>query len=431
MSKTQSNIKQSYWSKVARFLKRQAQQVREGGWPVIWNKVLELLKLLLMLPFTLPVVLIIRLISPFLVIRLGQLNSTRIGHFAGNTEVYLCERDAGINIPRRSFVDIWYHTPFVCNTQLKKMWDRTLHIIPYDITPLVNLNLLLPGGQMHNIPMPNRDRDVHGLMHSTPPHLSFTTDEEQVGKTGLKDLGISDGTPFVCLHSRDSAYLNNVHPDVNWQYHNYLDNSIENYMLTAEELVGRGYTVLRMGAIVEERLKTVCPKIIDYATEFRSDFMDIYLEAKCSFHLGSPSGLNAVPMVFRRPRAIVSFPALEYIYSWNPNELLIPKKLWLKEDSRFMTLREILESGVGRFLQTEEYTQYGIEVIENTPEEIKALAIEMDERLKGTWQTTAEDEDLQRRCWEIFKKHANPKLHGEYRARIGAHFLRNNLYCLQ
>lgn len=96
-----------------------------------------------------------------------------------------------------------------------------------------------------------------------------------------------------------------------------------------------------------------------------------------------------------------------------------------------MTFRDIFESGVSRFLRTELYDQVGIEVVNNTSEEITALAVEMDERLKGTWQTTEENEELQRRFWKIFKKHANPKLHGEYRARIGANFLKQNRYLLE
>ena len=137
MGRTQNNIKHSYWSKIARFLKRQVQQVQAGGWPVFWYKLVSLLS---MLP-AFPVVLFIRLLHPFIVIRIGQLFSERIGHFAANTEVCLCERDASINVPRQPFVDIWYHMPFVCNSQLKKMWDRTLHVISFDITPLYRLLL--------------------------------------------------------------------------------------------------------------------------------------------------------------------------------------------------------------------------------------------------------------------------------------------------
>ena len=71
---------------------------------------------------------------------------------------------------------------------------------------------------------------------------------------------------------------------------------------------------------------------------------------------------------------------------------------------------------------TQYFKQREIEVIENTPEEIIDVAIEMDERLEGTWKTTEENEDLQRRFWAIYgpKKVKSPSF------RIGTEFLRQN-----
>jgi hypothetical protein len=45
----------------------------------------------------------------------------------------------------------------------------------------------------------------------------------------------------------------------------------------------------------------------------------------------------------------------------------------------------------------------------------------MEERLKGTWVITEEDEDLQRRFWSLFKP---GELHGKIYSRIGAAFIR-------
>ena len=45
-------------------------------------------------------------------------------------------------------------------------------------------------------------------------------------------------------------------------------------------------------------------------------------------------------------------------------------------------------------------------VIENTPQEIRDLVVEMAERLNGTWQSHDDDEVLQKRFWELFPKDA-------------------------
>lgn len=401
--------------KIIRFLRRQVEQIEEGGLPVLLRKGCSFL---LMLSVAL-VLLVVRALGPVVVIRFGPLRSERIGHFAGNTEVYLCERDAGMH-GSRTF-DIFYHASPICNHQLKKMWDRTLHVSHF-AGSVDWLNRHLPGGKDHGIPM-RSDRDIHGLLARTRPHLSFTPEEEQLGHEALQELGIPDGSPFVCFHSRSSVYLDTVYPKNNWHYHDYRDSSIKNFTPAAEELVHREYFAVRMGAIVKEPLKITNPMIIDYATKGRTEFLDIFLGAKCHFYIGDSCGINAIPMIFRRPLATTNMIPLEHTPTWGPNYLFIPKKLWLREEHRFLTFREILDLEGGRFLKSEQYEQFGIEVVENTPEEITALAIEMDERLKGTWKTTEEDEELQRRFWLLFKP---SEFNGVFLSHIGTEFLRQN-----
>jgi hypothetical protein len=253
MGRIQKNIKQTYWGKVDRFIKRQLQQVQAGGWPIFSRKLLMLLYVIA----ALPVVLIIRLLRPFIVIRFRQLFSVHIGHYAGNTEIYLCERDAGINVPSQPFIDIWYHMPFVCNSQLKKMWNRTLHIWPAAVVkPVDQLNRFLPLGEAHIISWrADQVRDVYNLLERTPPHLTFLPEEEEQGQSGLREIGVPEGASFVCFHARDSAYTKTVFQNFDASYHDYRDANVNNYVLAAEELTIRGYYVIRMGSAVKESLR--------------------------------------------------------------------------------------------------------------------------------------------------------------------------------
>jgi putative glycosyltransferase (TIGR04372 family) len=115
-------------------------------------------------------------------------------------------------------------------------------------------------------------------------------------------------------------------------------------------------------------------------------------------------------------------------YSFYATCLLIPKKLRLRKESRFLTFREILGSEIGRFVFSEQYEGAGIDVVENTPEEILAVTIEMEERLQQKWQARTEDDDLQERFLSILNdcglKDSGPP-------RIGADFLRQNRHLLQ
>lgn len=55
------------------------------------------------------------LVRPLYLIRWQKMASGRIGHFAGNTELYCCERDAGINLPKQRHIDLFYVDKEVCN----------------------------------------------------------------------------------------------------------------------------------------------------------------------------------------------------------------------------------------------------------------------------------------------------------------------------
>jgi len=421
MSHSQANLDTNPVRRTGRFLEWQLAQIRSGGVTVLLAKILRFVILVLVVP----IAAIVWLLRPLVLIRFGRLLSQRIGHFAGNTELLLCERDADLSGGGPKY-DFFFHTAPVCNQQLKVMWERVLQVTPF-AEYLYSLNCLVPWGSPHVLPLglaKQDDRDVYGLLEHTGPHLSFSQGEERSGWSSLKQMGISEQTPFICFHARDSEYLSRWESEANFHYHDYRDSSINNYVLGVEELTRRGYLAVRMGAVVKDKLHPTNSMMIDYAANGgRTDFLDIFLGAHCKFFISSGTGIDAIPMIFRRPTMFVNFVPLEYGRYWDPFHVFIPKKHWLRGEGRFLAFREILESGVGRFLQAEKFEQRGIKLIENTPEEIKAVAIEMDERLRGNWKTTPEDEKLQQRFWSLFKP---SELNQVFRARIGAEFLREN-----
>jgi putative glycosyltransferase (TIGR04372 family) len=378
-------------------------------------------------------VLIVRLLRPFVVIRFGPIRSPNFGHFVSEPEIYLSKRDVGLDAP--GTFDIHYYTsrpgglPF-CNLQLKKMWDRTIRINRLARWPN-KINRSLPGGSKHIVPEGNT-RDIYDCMSRTPPHISFTQDEERLGEESLRTLGIPEGAEFVGFHARDSAWLEQLAPSLDFHYHDHRDSDIQHYIPAMRKLVDKGYFAIRMGSPVKDPLTTSDPQIIDYATNgSRTDFLDVYLGAKCKYFIGSAAGMIELPKTFRKPVVSVNWIPLEYAHSWSPKDLFIPKKLWLKSENRFLSFREILDSGIGASLNGQQYEELGIDPIENTPEEITAVVLEMEDRISGKWQTTSADEELQQRFWSLFDNievhyRAGEPLHGVIASRIGAEFLRRN-----
>ena len=104
------------------FIKDQVKDLQRCGSTV--SKIKLLFRKILKLPLyglAIPTVLIMRLIRPWLLVRVYGLISTRIGHFAANTELYLCERKAGINVPSQRHIDLFFMQEPICNQQLAIM----------------------------------------------------------------------------------------------------------------------------------------------------------------------------------------------------------------------------------------------------------------------------------------------------------------------
>ena len=89
-----------FLKRISCFVHQNINHVRQGGVSVLLRKIRKLFREAMSVPLVLtaiPVVIVIRFLAPLLIIRFGKLRGDRIGHFAGNTELYLCERDMGMH----------------------------------------------------------------------------------------------------------------------------------------------------------------------------------------------------------------------------------------------------------------------------------------------------------------------------------------------
>ena len=104
--------------------------------------------------------------------------------------------------------------------------------------------------------------------------------------------------------------------------------------------------------------------------------------------------------------------------------LVIHKKLKIVSEGRLLSYREALKSGAAMFFTSEQYTNSGLEVINNSPEEILEAVREAWLRSRGEWQESEEDRVLQEQARSIFE--AWDKKYNCFRVRIGSAFLRTN-----
>ena len=391
----------------------------------------------LLILLTAPIVFFIWALRPLLLIRFGVFSANRIGAFAPEAQGYLLKQKCKI-LRSRSADFVGVLGP-ISNLQLLKMLTRQIRVLPG-----AWLWLLLDRACLFWTRSSLHHANTHFSIDDWPQFLNypallhFTASEKLEGKILLEALGVTCDAPWVCIHNRDAEYLNlklsasKLAPGKSWAYHNYRDFSAKSMVMAAEELAKRGYFVLRMGAVVAEPLISTDPKIVDYAsTPHQSDFADIFLLANCAAYLGSDSGIFTVPLIFGKPTIIINFP-LSYTAQLTHHSTFpfIPKHLWHRATKHRLGIREVFDRKLLFASDSRVYEVAGVDVEDNTPEEICDLAVELDERLKGTWHPQAQDEQLQQQFWDIFRQQCPPKHVGSVQPRIGAAFLRQHRYLL-
>ena len=378
-----------------------------------------------------PIVLLLRLVRPVIRFRLGALDIGRLGGSFGLFWYLICRDPAA---PYKYRFDFFFFTPtdVISNNFWVAILSREVKLfapVPFLSKLLLTvsrLNKFLPHSHLNEIPLPATffpsNEVTHAAITNAKVLLEFTREEDELGARGTVALGIPVEGQFICFHARDSSYLDSKHPGIDWQYHDYRDSKIGNYIPAAEELCSRGLWAVRVGEIALEPIISSNRAVIDYTySGKRSEFMDIYLGAKCKFMICSETGLNLVPTMFRRPIVFVNWVLIPYIYVWSTG-VVITKKFFSVSKNRHLTYREILSRETGVFGDLGMALESGIQLQQNSPAEIQAAAVEMNDRIDGLWTDSKEDIALQHRFWEIFgvDRLRNPEL------RIGAEFLRSN-----
>jgi putative glycosyltransferase (TIGR04372 family) len=369
----------------------------------------------------LPILVALYFISPFLKVKIARIRTDRIGHLASNTDAFLRTLGAGGLDP--DTIRIFIADSRTANRQLLEMFKRIMPVIESRwLAKWHELNMALLEKTPFHEPLPWRGK-AHAEFNAIGPRISFTAEEERRGLRELARLGIGERDWFVCFHNRDSAYLASQHPGRDFSYHDYRDCSVRSFLPAARLVTSRGGFALRMGSAFSEPLGEIGdPRIIDYAARHRTDFMDIYLLAKCRFLIGCDTGLTLVCTAFDVPVIYTNSPRLDFA-PFHRRDIFIQKRYCEAATGRLLGYHEIMARGYERLFNARWLEKTGLRLIDNTPEEIADATREMLDRLDGAFHETAEDRARQERYRALFRPE-----HESYgfRSLIGRDFLAKN-----
>ena len=344
----------------------------------------------------------------------------RIGHQASELDFLLKEIELGKRPPMRpvlladpnrvankALLEIWSQRVRVIANPLLRRLLRPLLCYPditYDGTPpFLGMNCASPYAALLR---EWGDRE---------PLVELPKWMEREGRAALKRWGMAEDGWFVCIHNREPGYS----PE-DEAIHRHRNASIANYRDAIEEIVSQGGFVVRMGDPTMRPAPNM-RGVYDYAhSDERAPHLDIFLAARCRFFVGTTSGLMAVATMFNRPCAMTNAIPYGMAPGLSPRDVSI-LKLLKDEEGRFYRFSTTFQCGVSRWRSAQQFRDARVKVVQNAPDEIRDLVIEMIERDEGRFHPTEDDRILQ----DVFLGHMDPRdfCYGSG-ASVGRAFLR-------
>ena len=351
-------------------------------------------------------------------------NPHRIGHLAAEIDWYLKEIALGRIEPARTILllkpgraantvllDIWREHILVISGGVRRRLLRPLLDFP---SLKLDLGISVVGIDSAAIYQKTLNR-----WHGREPVARLPDELVSDARRKLRELGVPENGWFVCVHAREGGYSPGDE-----HVHAHRNSAIGSYTIAMDEIVARGGYCIRMGDPTMAKLEPR-PGVIDYATSpFKSEALDIFLCANARFLLGNTSGLCMIATMFNVPSVLTNMIPCGAGYGVYPGDLSILKKL-RDAEGNILRFDKIFESAVSSFRYAGLYEEYGLTPIDNTPEDIRDVTVEMLDRLAGTFETTPDDEARQARFRGFLRPH-----HYCYAvtSRIGRDFLRQRAH---
>jgi len=354
-------------------------------------------------------------------------NPDRIGHLAAEPDAYLKQKRLG-DLPWHIGVLV-APSNMVANRSLLALWEK---VIPSVSSPVATRRLMFAFWRFRflwiefseyvaaDIHQPATYYEILSKWGSRAPILKLPPELTARGDTALSALGVPADAWLVCIHVREAGYSQRDD-----HLHEYRNCSIENYYDAVDEAVSRGGWCVRMGDSSMTELRSH-PRFIDYANSpMRSDWMDLYLCGRCQLFVGTTSGLIMLPTVLGRTCVTTNFVPISRP-PVSPLGLGIPKLLRERKTGRLLTFAEMVAGELHMSYTTRDSIPE-IEILENSPEDIRKVVTEALDELHGKDIFDAESRARARRFLSIY-----PSSHfaSHAQSRISPAFLRKYEYLL-
>ena len=331
-------------------------------------------------------------------------------------------------------LDIFFLSLESSNSYFKNICKRHVRILPsqFFILPLM-IAQKSSFFKKNILNFRDYDYDQNNYLDTVNCQIKLNEEEIKAGEKILDQVGINSNDKIVCLSVRDDMYMkkNNkpYNPNHIWKYRN---SDLENYKLASNKLTNLGYKVVRVGKDTELKISFENEKIFDYSkSNIRSDFLDIYLAYRCAFAFGDSSGWMNAPISFRKHIAYANYIPFSHLHYYSNKFTYIFKYYFDEKLNKKLSINEIFERKL-HHLYSNELKKNQIKIVDNSPEDILRLVLEVESKYTGKFKNDSENKLLNNNFKFFLNNNASIykglKQTFELRGSCEKNFLKNNFY---
>jgi putative glycosyltransferase (TIGR04372 family) len=337
-------------------------------------------------------------------VRVSVLTTKSVGHLALEPDSWL--REQALTTPRSDQLYLFLSDGQAANAFFYELLKRFINIVENDFWYRLFVsrpNLL---SSRYYQPMPydlrsfSRGRtlsqvsalysNVEKIYRCQRSVISLSEEDLEKGWDLLRPYNITKESRIICIHLRDSAYLDKCHPERDFSYHDIRDSKVEAYEPAIEYLLSKGYKVVRIGKHTNQSAGIENSDYYDFCTSRHpkeGDFLEVFLLSVCQFFMGTSSGPVAIAAVFDTPTLAVNVaPFLAVLGRYSRK---VPK-YYLDDKGAYVPFSGLLSgsysltgetSGLVNVVDGKKLSELGIRFKDNTAGDILESVIEFEERV--------------------------------------------------
>ena len=315
-----------------------------------------------------------------------------MGHSVHDIRFYI-ESSPNTRAPVTSCFDIILFSGRPANTFIyllwrsHKNWPKSTYILGN--VPSSLINLLFDAIRLTDqttialfefVPTP---QTMHAMNYCKDPLFALSAAQKEYGYRLARSLGLYKDSRWICIHNRDSAYLNK-RISLDSSIHNYRDFGPECFSLLIEYANRLGYRIVRIGAEASHPIPRYPTPVIDLPfNQHRTDFLEMFLLSEASAYVGSASGIANAALIFGVPSGLINLSISEFItyskysHGWPCSAGILFSLLQHDGVERVLSLAKMEQDRLFDIYETKEFLKRNVRFRYNTAEEVLAFGKEI------------------------------------------------------